>query len=123
MRLLHQYQYVGATQTPFFFWGAAACHGGVGGAIGPIANKEGRFYNRPGVVTQKAERDLPTKNETVQRDLRRGPNSLVLFLHNRLSVSDMLVYYCCRKVWHVGSHAESPVAFACAWRATFHIFA
>jgi hypothetical protein len=46
---------------PPFFLGAAACHGGVGGAIGPIASKEGRFYNRPGVVTQKAERASPTK--------------------------------------------------------------
>ena len=46
---------------PPFFWGAAACHGGVGGSIGPIASKEGRFYNRPGVVTQKAERGSPTK--------------------------------------------------------------
>ena len=40
---------------PPFFLGAAACHGGVGGPIGPIASKEGRFYNRPGVVTQKAK--------------------------------------------------------------------
>ena len=39
---------------PLFFLGAAACHGGVGGAIGPIASKEGRFYNRPGVVTQNS---------------------------------------------------------------------
>ena len=39
---------------PPFFLGAAACHGGVGGPIGPIASKEGRFYNRPGVVTQKS---------------------------------------------------------------------
>ena len=46
---------------PPFFLGAAACHGGVGGGIGPIASKEGRFYNRPGVVTQKAERGSPTK--------------------------------------------------------------
>ena len=81
---------------PPFLGGAAACHGGVGGAIGPIASKEGRFYNRPGVVTQKAERDSPQNNETVQRGLRRGSNSLVLFLHNRLPISDRIFYYFCR---------------------------
>ena len=47
---------------PPFFLGAAACHGGVGGPIGPIASKEGRFYNRPASVTQKAKEDLQQKN-------------------------------------------------------------
>ena len=54
---------------PPFFLGAAACHGGVGGAIGPIASKEGRFYNRPGVVTQKAERAFPQKNDPARERL------------------------------------------------------
>ena len=54
---------------PPFFLGAAACHGGVGGPIGPIASKEGRFYNRPGVVTQKAERDLDKNNDKLFREL------------------------------------------------------
>ena len=53
---------------PPFFLGAAACHGGVGGPIGPIASKEGRFYNRPGVVPQKSlDRSLHSTNAHRER--------------------------------------------------------
>ena len=62
--ILHQKH--SSNPAPPFFLGAAACHGGVGGAIGPIASKEGRFYNRPGVVTQKAERDLDKNDGQTQ---------------------------------------------------------
>ena len=101
---------------------------------GPVRGSQTRFcpfltvilnHRCPPIFLRKVVRfNLRRQNnETVQRGLRRGSNSLVLFLHNRPSISDMLVYYCCRKVWHVGSHAESPVAFACAWRANFDMFA
>ena len=61
-----------AIYPPPLFLGAAACHGGVGGSIGPIASKEGRFYNRPGVVTQKAKRAPPQNSGPA----RERPESL-----------------------------------------------
>ncbi len=52
-------------------WG----HQAPGGSIGPIASKEGRFYNRPGVVTQKAERAFPQNNDPARE---RGLSLLIL---------------------------------------------
>ena len=49
---------------------AAACHGGVGGSIGPIASKEGRFYNGPGVFTQKSlDRSLHSADAPGERGM------------------------------------------------------
>ena len=97
--------------------------GASGGPLVLLQVKKGAFITARELSHKKLKEDLQQNNETVQRGFRRGSNSLVLSLHNRPSISDMLVYYCCRKVWHVGSHAESPVAFACAWRANFDMFA
>ena len=91
--------------------------GASGGPLVLLQVKKGAFITARELSHKKLKEDLNKNNETAQRGLRRG------FLHSSLPISDMLVYYCCRKVWHVGSHAESPVAFACAWRANFDMFA
>ena len=119
---LVQKKYARAIYPPFFFWALLRVMGASGGPLALLQVKKGAFITARELSHKKLKEVLNKNNKTVQRGLRRGSNSLVLFLHNRLSISDMLVYCCCRKFWHVGSHAESPVAFACAWRANFDIF-